>query len=93
LDWLRLTRFNDFMTKSNGWSIEKIGLDTDSESVWTQSPYAAFTFRKYGTGVAYVNAVRFEDGSIWQADLTEVLTELQKFEKDLKREDLQEKKK
>jgi len=85
--------FNNLMDKFNGWSIKTISIDGSADGVWTQSPYAAFSFQGYGTGVAYVNAVRFEDGSIWRADLAEVLLELQRFEKDLKKEDLQEKKK
>ena len=85
--------FNNFMDKFNGWSIKTIAIDGNTDSVWNQSPYAAFSFKDYGTGVAYVNAVRFDDGSIWRADLAEVVIELQKFEKDLKKEDLQEKKK
>lgn len=85
--------FNNLMDKFNGWSIKTIAIDGSADGVWTQNPYAAFSFQGYGTGVAYVNAVRFEDGTIWRADIAEVLFELQKFEKDLKKEDLQEKKK
>lgn len=39
-----------------------------------------------------MSAVRFADGTIWRANLTEVLAEMQKFERELKREDLLEKK-
>jgi hypothetical protein len=85
--------FNDFMDKFDGWSIKTVSSGGNAESIWTQSPYAAFSFRKYGTGVAYISAVRFEDGTIWRANLTEILLELQKFEKNLKKEDLEEKKK
>ena len=85
--------FNNLMDKFNGWSITTIAIDGSADGIWTQRPYAAFSFQGYGTGVAYVNATRFEDGTIWRADLAEVLLELQKFEKDLKKEDLQEKKK
>lgn len=84
--------FNGFMGRFSGWSIEKIPPGGAKSGEWTQRPYAAFSFENYGTGVAYVNAVRFSDGSIWRANLSEVLAELQKFEKDLKREDLADKK-
>lgn len=84
--------FNGFMGRFSGWSIEKIPPGGLESGEWTQRPYAAFSFMSYGTGVAYVNAVRFSDGSIWRANLSEVLAELQKFEKDLKREDLADKK-
>lgn len=84
--------FNNFMDKFIGWSIEDVAADIESEGIWIQTPYAAFSFKRYGTAVTFVNAVRFSDGSIWRADIGEVLTELQKFEKDVKKEDLQEKK-
>lgn len=83
--------FNGFMGKFNGWSIEPIAVGAEKEGSWEQKPYAAFAFNKFGTGVAYVNAVRFSDGTIWRADIGNVLNELQKFEKDLKSEDLKDK--
>jgi hypothetical protein len=84
--------FNGFMGRFSGWSLERIAAGATKTGEWAHRPYAAFSFQGYGTGVAYVNAVRFADGSIWRANLTEVLTEMQKFEKELKREDLLEKK-
>jgi hypothetical protein len=84
--------FNGFMGRFSGWSVEEIPAGQAKDGQWAQRPYAAFAFQRFGTGVAYVNAVRFEDGSIWRANLKEVLVEMQKFEKDLKAEDLAEKK-
>jgi len=77
----------------SGWSIETVAANSDASGEWTQHTYATFSFKKYGTGVAYVKAVRFADGTIWRADMAEVVIEMQKFEKDLKKEDLEEKKK
>ncbi len=85
--------FNGFMGRFSGWSTEQIAKGEAKTGTWAQRPYAAFSFKGYGTGVAYVNAVRFADGSIWRANLAEILVELQKFEKELKREDLAEPKK
>lgn len=84
--------FNGFMGRFSGWATERIPAGASKNGEWTQKPYAAFSFKGFGTGVAYVNAVRFEDGSIWRANLKEILIEMQKFEKDLKAEDLAEKK-
>lgn len=84
--------FNDFMDRFGGVSIEDIAPGAEEKGEWTQSPYAAFLFQKYGTGVAYVANVRFEDGTIWNANLDEVLEQLRKFQKDLQAKDLQEKK-
>jgi hypothetical protein len=85
--------FNDFMGAFTGWSIENLPPGKEEKRGWSQKPYAAFSFERYGTGVAYVKAVRFEDGTIWKADMNEVLNDLRKFAKELTREDLQEKKK
>ena len=85
--------FNNFMDGFKAWSTDTIAVDTEGNGEWEQQPYAMFGFAKYGTGVAYVKAVRFADGTIWRADMAEVLTEMQKFENNLKKEDLEEKKK
>jgi hypothetical protein len=82
--------FNGFMGRSSGWSTELVPAGASKKASWAQKPYSAFTFKNYGTGVVYINAVRFSDGTIWRANLAEILTELQKFEKELKREDLVE---
>jgi len=84
--------FNGFMGRFSGWTTEKVAAGESKKGEWSHRPYAAFSFKGYGTGVAYVNAVRFEDGSIWRANLKEILAEMQKFEKELKAEDLAEKK-
>jgi len=84
--------FNGFMGRFSGWATETVAVGESKKGEWNQRPYAAFSFKGYGTGVAYVNAVRFDDGSIWRANLKEILSEMQKFEKELKAEDLAEKK-
>ena len=84
--------FNGFMGKFAGWAIDTIVVDGKRDGTWSQRPYAAFSFQNYGTGVAYVNAVRFDDGTIWRADMAQVLLDLQQFEKSLKKEDLIDKK-
>jgi len=85
--------FNALMGGFSGWSIKTVAADGSAEGDWAQQTYATFSFAEYGTGVAYVKAVRFADGTIWRANMAEVLIEMQKFEKDLKKEDLEEKKK
>ena len=41
-----------------------------------------FSLSLYQTGLVYVAFVRFEDGSVWQADETAVLAEVKKVSKD-----------
>jgi len=83
--------FNCFMGKLGGMTMDDIASNSEHDAEWKQDAYAAFMFEKYGTGVAYIDAVRAENGAIWRADMTLVLEELRKFEQDLKMEDLKEK--
>ncbi len=91
---LGITAFNalnEFMGKFGGWSTDSLDPGKENKGSWAQTPYAAFSFKNYGTGVVYVESVRFSDGTIWRADLDDVLEQLQKFEDTLEKEDLREK--
>ena len=85
--------FNNIITKFGGISSEGVSANGTETARFANDAYAAFRFKKYGTGVAYVDAVRFEDGTIWRADMAKILNELKKYQKDLKPEDLEEKEK
>jgi hypothetical protein len=84
--------FNNFMGRFGGVSIEDVEPNAETSGTWTQDPYAAFLFEKYGTGVVYVSEVRFEDGTFWRADMDSILTQMRKFEATLEKDDLKEKK-
>lgn len=71
-----------------GVSIDTVATNEKDSGTWTHRPSAAFTFKKYGTGVAYVSLVRLADGTIWEADMDHVLLELQKIEEELSLEDI-----
>jgi len=76
--------FNEDMGRGlGGISIETIPVGGTTSGGWKQSPYAAFSFRGYGTGVAYVSEVRLADGTIWSFNQQRVLEELQKISADL----------
>lgn len=76
--------FNEDMGRGlGGISIENIGPGATGKGSWRQSPYAAFSFDSYGTGVAYVSTVRLKDGTIWTFNKDDVLAELQKISADL----------
>lgn len=83
--------FNNFMGRFGGVSIEDLESKTEKKGVWTQDPYSAFLFRKYGTGVVYVAELRFEDGTFWRADMDAILVQMRKFEATLEKDDLKEK--
>ncbi len=83
--------FNHMIGKFAGYAVETLDSSMEEKGDWVQSVYAAFTFQKYGTGVAYVDAVRFENGKIWNLDLAMVVEDLQRIELSLTQEDLLEK--
>lgn len=84
--------FNNFMGKFSGVSIEMVIPGSAVKGSWAQDPYAAFLFEKYGTGVAYVSEVRFDDGTFWRADMDSILAQMQQFEASLDKSDLADKK-
>lgn len=67
----------------NGISVETIEPNGTTRGQWNDDPVSAFKFKDYGTSVAYVRQVRFDDGTVWKADLSQVLNELQEFESSL----------
>lgn len=71
--------FNRFLGKTGGISMDDLLPAKNQKSEWVSSPYADFSFL---TGLAYVDLVRLEDGTIWQADEATVLDEIRKIEKD-----------
>lgn len=76
--------FNEDMGRPlGGISIETIPVGGVVQGSWNQRAYASFAFEKYGTGVAYVSQVRLADGTVWTADRSYVLAELQKIKSDL----------
>lgn len=70
--------FNGFLGKLDGIAMNDVNVNRSQRSSWLQSPPNGFSFL---TSVAYVDTVRFEDGSIWQADAETVLEELRKIDK------------
>ena len=59
--------------------MEQLAIGATNKGEWVASAYSDFSFH---TGVAYVSKVRFEDGEIWSADLSAIVVELKKIEKD-----------
>jgi hypothetical protein len=71
--------WNEFMNRTGGLSMDVMAPGAKSKGTWIAQAYAEFSFH---TGVAYVARVRFADGSIWSANMDEILAELRKIEKD-----------
>jgi hypothetical protein len=71
--------FNQFLGKTGGISMDDLQIGKSEKGSWINSPYGDFSFN---TGLAYVDMVRFADGTIWKADEATVLDEIRKIEKD-----------
>lgn len=71
--------FNEFLDRTGGISMDQIEPGGDDSGTWIATAYADFSFH---TGVAYVNRVRFVDGTIWEADVDEVMAALREIEED-----------
>jgi hypothetical protein len=80
--------FNQYLAKTGGLSMDDLLPGKKEKGGWVQSPYADFSFL---TGLAYVDLVRLEDGTIWKADEETVLSEIRKIEKDFDAKLLKEK--
>ncbi len=80
--------FNQLLDSFTGIAIENIEVDADVDGTWNQACISPWLYKKFGSGVIYVDVVRFQDGTFWYSDKDKVIFELQKFEKDLTTDDL-----
>jgi len=84
--------FNEFLGKFVGIVVKDVIGGKPGKYTWGQSPYSAFAFKKYGTGIAYVEAIRFEDGTIWKSDKSNIVSQIQEIEESFTADLLEEKK-
>ncbi len=78
--------FDELIAASRGVSLEATRVNDHEEVSFLQSHPAAFSFH---TGVAYVARVRFDDGTVWRADLPRVVESLRRVQHDFDPKDLQ----
>jgi hypothetical protein len=71
--------FNEFLDRTAGLTIRDLNPGAAEKRTWVSHAAGDFAFQ---TGIAYVNRVRFSDGTFWKADLRAVGVELKKFQKD-----------
>ena len=72
----------------DGYAIETIESGKEINSRWNQRLSQAGLFKKYGTSIAYVSRIRFEDGTIWEYDSNIILEQVQEIEESLTVEDI-----
>lgn len=72
--------FNQFINKMNGVDMSDSDPGKERRATWVARASADFSLL---TGVAYVAAVRYENGDIWEANNDVILEELRLIEDDL----------
>lgn len=83
---LSFSVFNDFIDRTRGIDMDSLDPDEDSDGAWVTSALSDFAFFN---GVAYVSAVRFMDGEVWQADLDAIAEQVRKIQADFDAERLE----
>ncbi len=83
--------FNHLLDKFSGVAIEELQIGKRKTSEWHQRAYSPWLFKTLGTGVIYLDAVRFEGNKFWNMDGEQILSQIQEIEKDLTKEDLKDK--
>lgn len=84
--------FNRLLDKFSGIAIEDLDPGKCTTDEWHQTPCSSWLFKTLGTGVIYLDAVRFKGNRFWYSDSEQVLSEMQKIEKALTKDDLKDKK-
>lgn len=89
---LEYNGYGDLIDTFCGYTLEdsKKG-EKDSATFINLSEHSRF-FEDLGTGYVWVDAVRYEDNSLWKADRPQLLVELQKLKPELSEANLVEKK-
>lgn len=83
--------FNHLLDKFSGIAIEELEPSKSTTSDWNQRSYSPWLFKSLGTGVTYLDAVRFEGDQFWHADNDQILSEMRVIEMDLTKDDLKDK--
>jgi hypothetical protein len=84
--------FNRLLDKFSGIAIEDLDPGNSTTGEWHQRSFSPWLFKTLGIGVIYLDAVRFEGNRFWYSDSEQVLSEMQKIEKELTKDDLKDKK-
>jgi hypothetical protein len=71
--------FHKFLGKTTGTNVQDMGAGKSEEGFWlTDSNHAA----AFHVGIAWVDSIRMEDGTIWLANEADILAEARKEDKD-----------
>lgn len=87
-----LNAYGDLLDTFVGYTLEKSNPEEKDKAEFVNEYAKAVFFRKHGTGIVWVDAVRFADGSLWKAERPALLEALKKVKPELTEGDLAEKK-
>jgi len=92
IGFISFTVFNEFLHKFTGFGLANLSPNGEDKGIWNDNHYKSFLFQNYGTGLAYVDAARFEDGTIWKVNEADILPQIQEIEESFTADLLKEKK-
>jgi hypothetical protein len=71
--------FHKFLGKTTGTNVQDMGSGKSEEGYWTTDSGHAAAFY---VGIAWVDSLRLEDGTIWNANEADILSEARREDKD-----------
>lgn len=71
--------WNEFFDRIFGVGMDAMAPGESRKGTWVSVASSGFSFN---TGVAYVNKVRFENGEVWAADMSAIMQDLRKVQRD-----------
>jgi len=74
--------FNEFLDEFKGIEIKGIKPNKEGGRFWRHICDDVESFEKFGRGVVFIDKVRFEDGKIWEANLDDIIPQIQEIIKD-----------
>lgn len=77
LGFVMFSVFNEFIDTASGVDMYGVEAGDDDDGTWVTNALNAFTFH---TGVAFVRQLRYENGDIWEADMSVVEDRIQKIQ-------------
>lgn len=89
---LELNAYGELLDGFAGYSLESSDKGDKDKAEFVNEYPKAVHFQEFGTGVIWVDAVRFADGTLWKAERPALLEALKKVKPELTENDLLEKK-
>lgn len=85
---LEYNGYNEPIDAFCGYTLENSNKGEKDSATFIDIAEHSLFFEDFGTGYVWVDAVRYEDKSIWKADRAEILAELQKLQPEISAADL-----